>query len=390
MPNEVIRIPRRRSRPDAPVPAPAEEAESHRAALPVAAPEHAAPGMTSVSSGDSQQPSYQNGASPAGIPARLVLGTEGEKTVRPGSLAGDRTMRIVRPRLDGFRVTAPGHIVLEREPEPKGAYGRTMRGVKRALIGAPIASAHQAHERLTKIKALAVFSSDALSSVAYATEAILIALVAGGPNAMQYVLPIGIAITFLLVVVATSYRQTIFGYPGGGGSYIVSKDNLGTIPGLIAGAALLIDYVLTVAVSVSAGVSAITSAFPNLHSYQVQICLAAIALICVLNLRGLRESGTIFAIPTYCFIAIMLGMIALGLIKLVTGNLAPVENSPEALHALRTGSAAIGLFFLLNAFAQGCSAMTGVEAIKKWPTSLAIPGPDARGSCRFVARPRDC
>ena len=327
-----------------------------------ASPPPLAPPPTSLAA-----PPGQNGATHPARPDRAAqavkVGTEGERTVRHGQHSGDRAVRIVRPRLEGFRSTAPGYLTLEEEPAPKSGSAKLMRAVKRTIIGAPIATAHQAHERLTKVKALAVFSSDALSSVAYATEAILIALVAGGPTALQYVLPIGVAITLLLFVVATSYRQTIFGYPNGGGSYIVSKDNLGTVPGLVAGAALLIDYVLTVAVSVSAGVSAVTSAFPGLHVYQVEICLGAIAVICILNLRGVRESGTIFAIPTYCFITIMLGMIAFGLVRLLTGNLAPVENPPEAMAALRSGAQAVGLFFLLNAFAQGCSAMTGVEAI---------------------------
>jgi amino acid transporter len=296
-------------------------------------------------------------------PQPIEVGTEGERSLRPGRHAGDRAVRIIRPRLEGFRATAPGYMLLEREPEPKGGLSRTARALKRFLIGAPIPTAHQMHERLTKVKALAVFSSDALSSVAYSTEAILIALVAGGPAAIPLVLPIAIAITILLAVVATSYRQTIYAYPNGGGSYIVAKDNLGTLPGLIAGAALLIDYVLTVAVSVSAGVSAVTSALPSLHPYQVEICLGCIAIICILNLRGVRESGSIFAVPTYLFIVAMLTMIVVGLVRLFTGNLPPVEQGPEAQAALASGTQAIGLVLILNAFAQGCSAMTGVEAI---------------------------
>ncbi len=293
--------------------------------------------------------------------------------MRPGRHAGDRAVRIVRPRLPGFRVVAPGYITLEEEPEPKGMVARGWRALKRFLIGAPIASAQQLHERLTKVKALAVFSSDALSSVAYATEAILIALVSGGEPALQYVFPIGVAIALLLAIVATSYRQTIFGYPNGGGSYIVAKDNLGTIPGLIAGAALMIDYVLTVAVSISAGVSAITSAFESLRPYQVELCLACVLLITVLNLRGVRESGTIFAVPTYLFIFAMLLLIVVGLVRVATGTVPPVPRDPATVDLLSHPTRSITLALLLNAFAQGCSAMTGTEAISNGVPAFKPP-----------------
>ena len=314
---------------------------------------------------------------------RIEIGTEGERVVRAGRRAGDRAVRIVRPRLEGFRVSAPGYIVVEQEPPPKGAASRAWRTLKRLLIGAPIATAQQAHERITKVKALAVFSSDALSSVAYATEAILTVLILAGLNGKVYLLPIGAVITLLLAIVATSYQQTIHAYPNGGGSYIVSKDNLGTLPGLIAGGALLIDYVLTVAVSVSAGVSAITSAFEGLHRYQVEICLICIAIIVVLNLRGIRESASIFAVPTYLFIASMLFMIAVGIVKYLFHAL-PVEALPVGpIHVPESSSFVdfshpntwrdISAFFVLNAFAQGCSAMTGVEAISNGVPAFKPP-----------------
>jgi amino acid transporter len=279
----------------------------------------------------------------------------------------------VRPRLAGFRVTAPGALALEREPEPATPIGRAWRAAKRLLIGVPIATARQGHERLPKVMALAVFSSDALSSVAFATEASLFGLMAGGPTALPYVLPISIAITLLLAVVATSYRQTVFAYPNGGGSYIVAKENLSANAGLVAGGALLIDYVLTVAVGVAAGVSAITSAFPELRPYQVPLCLATIVTITVLNLRGVRESGTIFAIPTYLFVGAMLLLIAVGVTRLALGTLEPVTPHPEAAAALALGTAPITIFLILNAFAQGCSALTGVEAVSNGVPAFKPP-----------------
>jgi amino acid transporter len=282
-------------------------------------------------------------------------------------------VRIVRPRVPGFRVGGSGTLTLEREPAPTTLGGAAWRALKRALIGAPIATAHQGHERLSKRKALPVFSSDALSSVAFATEASLFALLAGGAAALPYVLPISIAIALLLAIVAVSYRQTVFAYPSGGGSYIVSRANLGTTLGLVAGAALMVDYVLTVAVGVSAGVSAITSAFPQLRPYQVTFCLLYLAVLTVLNLRGASESATVFAVPVYGFVLAMLVLIAVGLFRLAFGGIPPVAPHPEALDALQQAAAPITVFLLLNAFAQGCSALTGVEAVSNGVPAFKPP-----------------
>src|SRR6058998_1606523 len=175
--------------------------------------------------------------------------------------------------------------------------------LKRLFVGTPLPTAQSRHERLGKAIALAVFASDALSSVAYATEEILLVLVLAGAAALSYSLPIGIAIAILVAIVTSSYRQTIHAYPQGGGAYVVTKDNLGVVPGLVAGAALLIDYVLTVAVSVAAGVAALTSAVPTLFPYRPGLCVAAVVAIAVANLRGIRESGKLFAAPTFLFIA---------------------------------------------------------------------------------------
>jgi amino acid transporter len=230
--------------------------------------------------------------------------------------------------------------------------------LKRAFLGSPLPTAQSRHERLAKTTALAVFASDALSSVAYATEEILLVLVLAGSAALSYSLPISIAIAILIAIVVSSYRQTIRAYPQGGGAYIVSKDNLGAPAGLVAGAALLIDYVLTVAVSVAAGIAALTSAVPGLFPYRPWLCVAAVVLIAVVNLRGIRESGKLFAAPTYLFIA------SLGVLIVYGGAGAIFDFLPEAPYQRHPpGLEGVGLFLFLRAFASGCTALTGVEAV---------------------------
>jgi amino acid transporter len=208
--------------------------------------------------------------------------------------------------------------------------------LKRILVGRPIETAAQHDQRLSKRIALAVFSSDALSSVAYASEAILVVLVTAGSGSLPLVIEISLGIALLLLIVGFSYRQTIYAYPSGGGAYIVAHENLGEIPGLIAAASLLIDYVLTVAVSVSAGVFAITSlaatwGYLGLATYRVEIALACILLITIINLRGVKESGIIFSVPTYVFVVSMLALIGLGLTRIATTNAAPVPVGPTEL-----------------------------------------------------------
>src|SRR5216684_6844048 len=185
--------------------------------------------------------------------------------------------------------------------------------LKHFLLGKPIPSHLAHHERLSRLTGLAVLSSDALSSVAYATDFILVTLLAGGVQALGYALPISVVIASLLAIVAFSYRQTIHAYPTGGGAYIVAKENIGQTAGLIAAASLLVDYTLTVSVSISAGVLAITSAFPRLDAIRVELCLAFLAILMLGNLRGIRESGRIFAVPTYVFVVTIVALIAGGL-----------------------------------------------------------------------------
>lgn len=247
------------------------------------------------------------------------------------------------------------------------------KSLKRTLVGNPISSEQAQHERLPKKTALAVFSSDALSSVAYSTEAILLVLLAAGSVAIGYLVPIVIGITILLAILALSYRQTIHAYPSGGGAYIVAKDNLGTQPGLVAGASLLIDYILTVAVSVSAGVAAITSATQGtrldfLHQHRVALCIFTVVFIAVINLRGVRESGAIFAGPTYLFILAMLALIVVGFFRYyTTGQTMPTPSAENVYFDQSVGISTLTggalLWLLMRAFAAGCTALTGVEAI---------------------------
>jgi len=240
--------------------------------------------------------------------------------------------------------------------------------LKRLLVGAPMPLAQARHERLGKAVALAVFASDPLSSVAYATEEILLVLVLAGSVALSYSLPIALGIAALLAVVVTSYRQTVQAYPQGGGAYIVAKDNLGTFPALTAAAALLTDYVLTVSVSAAAGIAALTSAVPALHPHRITLCVLAIAAVTVGNLRGVRESGRLFAAPTYFFVVSILGMVAYGLVAAALHLLpeAPYEPHPS-------GFEGIGLFLLLRAYAAGCTALTGVEAVSNGVPALKPP-----------------
>ncbi|MFL6332444.1 MAG: APC family permease [Pyrinomonadaceae bacterium] len=250
------------------------------------------------------------------------------------------------------------------------------RSVKRALVGDPISSEQAHQERLNKKTALAVFSSDALSSVAYSTEAILLVLLAAGSVAIGYLVPIVVGITILLAILTLSYRQTIHAYPSGGGAYIVAKDNLGAQPGLVAGAALLVDYILTVAVSVSAGVAAITSAAQGtrldfLYGHRVALCIGIVVFIALVNLRGVRESGAIFAGPTYLFILSMVALVVVGFIRYyATGDTMPTPPAAAVAHDPSVGMLGPGaltggalVWLLMRAFAAGCTALTGVEAI---------------------------
>jgi amino acid transporter len=243
--------------------------------------------------------------------------------------------------------------------------------LKRWLVGNPLKTSQAAHQRLSKVVALAVFSSDALSSVAYATEEILLVLILAGAAAVSFVLPISLAIVLLLVILTVSYRQIIHAYPEGGGAYIVAKSNLGPWAGLVAAAALIIDYVLTVAVSTAAGIAAVTSAIPSLFPHREALCLIAIVMVVVVNLRGVRESGRVFAVPTYLFIGSILLMIGTGLMKLSLGT----SPTTQDIALSTAGVEGISLFLILRAFSSGCTALTGIEVISNGVSAFKKPEP---------------
>ena len=239
------------------------------------------------------------------------------------------------------------------------------------LIGRPLSTADASHQTIGKVVGLAVFASDALSSTAYATQEILGVIAAAGTIAYGYLFPISLAIITLLAIVTISYEQTIHAYPGGGGAYIVARDNLGELPAQTAGAALLTDYILTVSVSISAGVAQIVSAYPGLFPYRVLIAVIAVFFIMLINLRGVKESGTAFAVPTYFFVVMMVFTVGYGIFRYFTGSLGMVVDPPhfEAKHIL----SAITPFILLHAFANGTTALTGVEAISNGITAFKEP-----------------
>jgi amino acid transporter len=317
----------------------------------------------------------------AGPPVDVEL-----REVRWGATSRGAYLRVV-PSRQRFRRVGAGHIEATRAgSRPAGAIERAVQAVKGVVLGSPFAASQAIHERLSKVKALAVFSSDALSSSAYATEEILLVLVLAGSGALHNVLPIGLVIAVLLTLVTLSYRQTIRAYPSGGGAYIVAHDNLGRGAGLVAAAALLVDYVLTVAVSIAAGVAAVTSAVPELLDYRVVIGVAVTGAITLGNLRGVRESGTLFAFPTYLFIGMMSGVIVTGLVKVALGD-APgslLHEAPPQEHVAATQG--LTLFLVLKAFSSGCAALTGVEAISNGVPAFKAPeSKNARATLTLMA-----
>ena len=259
-----------------------------------------------------------------------------------------------------------GTTVLHRQAE-----FRPPRSLRSFLIGRPLATADAPHQTIGKLVGLAVFASDALSSTAYATQEILVILAAAGTIAFGYVFPISIAIVALLAIVTVSYEQTIHAYPGGGGAYIVARDNLGELPAQTAGAALLTDYILTVAVSISSGVAQLGSAFPELYPYRVWIAVVMVMLIMLINLRGVRESGTVFAVPTYFFVLMMFLTVGIGMARYLTGSLGTVVNPPHM--EIEQVLTVVTPFLILHAFSSGTAALTGVEAISNGITAFREP-----------------
>lgn len=267
--------------------------------------------------------------------------------------------------------TGDGSNVFEAHPDVA-----TPRSWRNWLIGRPLATADAPHQTIGKMVGLAVFASDALSSTAYASQEILMVLAVAGVGAFQYSFPIAVAITTLMAIVTISYEQTIHAYPGGGGAYIVARDNLGELPAQTAGAALLTDYILTVAVSVSSGVAQITSAFPVLYDYRVLIAVGLVVFIMLINLRGVKESGITFAIPTYFFVVTMFVTVGWGMVRYLAGNLGMVVDPPHLEAVAHTAGGALATvtpFLILHAFSNGTSALTGIEAISNGITAFKEP-----------------
>ena len=282
-----------------------------------------------------------------------------------GRKPGDRRLRVERPHSPYFRYSGPGQLTAkEAAHAPTTRTGRLFARAKAVVLGKPLSSESESEERLSKVKALAIFSSDAISSSAYATEEIIRAFILAGAAllAFQYAVEVAIAIAILLGIVAFSYRQICIAYPTGGGSYSVSKVNFGRMASLVAASALLIDYNLTVAVSTSSAVEQITSALPGLAPYAVAIGVGAIGLITIGNLRGIREAGNIFAVPTYLFLGSALLMIAVGAYRIIVLGETQAPP-PEAQAAAVNTVQAVSVLLLLRAFAAGAVALTGTEAI---------------------------
>ncbi|HYM83538.1 MAG TPA: APC family permease [Candidatus Dormibacteraeota bacterium] len=275
-----------------------------------------------------------------------------------------------RPDSRYFRYASPGVMTAKAAAiEPRGGISRLGFGARRVLFGRVLSTHEELAQRLPKWKALAVFSSDVMSSVAYATEASMFTLLAAGTVAFKYLMPISVLIVALLFLVTFSYRQTIRAYPNGGGSYIVAHANLGTIPGLVAAGALLTDYVLTVAVSVSSGVFNLASAFPPIQDLTLPLIVICILGVMAVNLRGIRESGSIFALPTYIFIASVLLLVAVGVARTWLGDAPRVTD----VVPIQVPFESVSLLLLMRAFADGCSAMTGTEAISNGTPAFKPP-----------------
>jgi amino acid transporter len=292
-------------------------------------------------------------------------------TLRKGEKPGSRRFRPIRERERRFEEVGAGEYrVTEEGQKPVSGTEALLRAIKSVVVGTPLATSRLVEERLTKIKALPVFASDNLSSSAYATEEILLVLLLAGTAAFTWSVPVALAIVALIIIVSLSYTQVIRGYPNGGGSYAVARENLGTIPSLVAGSSLVVDYTLTVAVSTAAGVAAIVSAIPELHDARVPLALASVGVLTLGNLRGIRESGTLFAVPAYFFVASVSIMLVTGVVRLALGHDVTAGVPSETIEE---GTQAVTLFLVLRAFSSGAAALTGIEAISNGVPTFKPP-----------------
>src|SRR5438067_10039947 len=289
---------------------------------------------------------------------------------KQGRRPGDRYVRIVSPRRD-FRRAEGHYVATDAAIVPPGQAGRLLAGIRHALFGRPLTTEAEASERLSVATGYAILASDNISSSAYATEEAMRVLALAGVAALSLTMPIAFAIVAVLAVVVLSQLQVIKAYPNGGGSYVVTSDNLGRVPGLVAASSLLIDYVLTVAVSTAAGVAAISSFAPALHDMRVPLGLAFIALLAVGNLRGFSEAGMLFAIPTYVYVLSLAGLIGYGLFRVIAGDVPPPAIPPDPVPA--AGVTALSVLLILRAFASGSVALTGAEAVANGVPSMKPP-----------------
>jgi amino acid transporter len=306
---------------------------------------------------ESEQPSIETGCT--GVAHR-------------GRKLGDRRVRIARAHEPYFRYSGENSLVAKPAASaPRTRSGRVAGRVRSALFGRPLSIYDEVKERLGVIPGLSIFASDNISSSAYATEEIMRVLALAGAGALTITMPITVGIVVVLAIVVVSYRQTISAYPNGGGSYIVASDNLGTLPGLTAAAALLTDYVLTVAVSIAAGVAALTSIAPELFDIRVGLAVAIVVGISMINLRGVRESGLIFSVPTYVYLVSIFALLAFGFFRFATGTMPEYHAPAEWLNTNVTEP--LGLLLILRAFASGSVALTGVEAVSNGVPAFRPP-----------------
>ena len=312
--------------------------------------------------------------------APQVTSPRATKPPQRGRQPGDRRVRVRRAHEPFFHY-ASDHSLIARPAAStsRTPLGRSLARVRSVLFGRPLSTQEEISQRLNVATGLSIFASDNISSSAYATEEIMRVLALAGAGALALTMPITIGIVIVLAIVVTSYRQTIAAYPNGGGSYIVASDNLGTLAGLTAAAALLTDYVLTVSVSVAAGVAALTSIVPELFDARVAIGVVIVAAIAMVNLRGVRESGLVFSVPTYVYLVSIAGLLAIGIFRLVTNTL-PVYEAPPGWAA--TAAEPLGLLLILRAFASGSVALTGVEAVSNGVP--AFKPPESRSAQRVI------
>ncbi len=312
--------------------------------------------------------------------ASQITSPRASKAPLRGRHPGDRRVRIRRAHEPYFHYDGERSLIARPAASTsRSSLGRSLARVRSVLFGRPLSTHEEISERLNVATGLSIFASDNISSSAYATEEIMRVLALAGAGALLLTMPITIGIVIVLAIVVTSYRQTIAAYPNGGGSYIVASDNLGTLAGLTAAAALLTDYVLTVSVSVAAGVAALTSIVPELFGARVAIGVAIVAVIALVNLRGVRESGLVFSVPTYVYLVSIAGLLAIGIFRLVTNTL-PVYDPPAGWAV--TAAEPLGLLLILRAFASGSVALTGVEAVSNGVP--AFKPPESRNAQRVI------